>query len=328
MNRLLVVSSSPHLTVPEDVPQIMYRVVVALLPVIAAGIYYFGIPAILLLSVCIVFSLGSEHLIQLLRKKSTTILDGSALVTGILLALVLPPAFPLWGAALGAVVAVVIGKMIFGGLGYNIFNPALVGRAFLQATFPVWITSWSPPVRGGFGTRIAITTQATPLAAMKFQHQASPYLNLFMGNIAGSLGETSALAILLGGAYLLVKKYADWRIVTAIFLSVTIFAGGLWLFNSEKFPDPMFHFFSGGFMLGTFFMATDMVTSPVTPGGRWLFGIGVGSLTVLIRSFGGLPEGIMYSILLMNALSPLIDRYTRPKIFGERVEKPGCPHET
>lgn len=295
----------------------MYGVVLALTPTMAASVYFFGLRAVFLLAVCVAGTLLSEHAVQILRHRKTTIGDGSALITGILLALILPPAFPLWAAFLGAVVAIVAGKMIFGGLGYNVFNPALIGRAFLQAAFPVLITRWSPP---GFSLNfsIPIVTQATPLAALKFQGQLTNYARLFWGNVSGSLGETSAFAILIGGLYLLWKRYADWRIVSGIFLSTLFFTSVFWIANPARYGTPLFHLLSGGFMLGTFFMATDMVTSPITPKGRWIFGIGIGFFIFLIRSFGGLSEGVMYAILLMNSLTPLIDLYTRPKILGSK----------
>ena len=315
--RIFIVSSSPHIFATESIPGIMYHVVFALSPVVAASVYFFGIRALLLLIVCVSGAILSEHASQILRHKKTTIGDGSALITGMLLALVLPPAFPLWAAFLGAMVAIIAGKMIFGGLGYNVFNPALIGRAFLQAAFPVLITQWSQP-EFSFAPTIPIVTQATPLAAFKFQGQLTGYWQLFWGHVGGSLGETSALAILIGGLYLVRKKYADWRIISGIFLSAGLFSGVLWLIRPEQYASPVFHFLSGGFLLGTFFMATDMVTSPITPAGRWIFGAGVGFFIILIRSFGGLPEGVMYAILLMNALTPLIDRFTKPRILGRK----------
>jgi electron transport complex protein RnfD len=251
-----------------------------------------------------------------LRKRESTIRDGSALITGILLALILPPAFPLWAASLGAVVAIVMGKMVFGGLGYNKFNPALVGRAFLQAAFPVLMTTWSSPIQKLVSFEINATTQATPLAAMKFQKYLTDYSQLLWGNVGGSIGETSVIAILIGGMYLVIKKYADWRIVAGIFISTVLLSGILWKVNPDQYSNPLFHLLSGGFMLGTFFMATDMVGTPTTSRGCWHYGIGIGFLIILIRAHSGLPEGVMYAILLMNAVSPLIDRYTQPRRYG------------
>ncbi len=322
-DRLFVVTSSPHVKDSESVPHIMHQVVLALLPAVLAAVYFFGFRAILVLLVSTGVSLLTEHLIQKWRGRSSTLKDGSALITGILLGLILPPGFPLWAAGLGAVVAIGMGKMVFGGLGHNIFNPALVGRAFLQAAFPVLITTWSLPVEKLTSTMVSATTQATPLAAMKFQHQLTAYADLFWGHTGGSLGETSAFAILLGGLYLVAKNYADWRIISGIFAGTISLSAILWLLAPETYANPLFHLLSGGFLLGTFFMATDMVTSPITTKGRWIFGIGIGLLIVIIRSFGGLPEGVMYSILFMNALTPLIDQYTRPAVFGSLKNSPG-----
>ena len=237
--------------------------------------------------------------------------EGSAIVTGILLAMTLPPTLHLGFVVMGSVFAIAIGKQIFGGLGYNIFNPALLARAFLQASFPVRMTTWTNP-----STLDAVTT-ATPLGGLKFENIVSPYFDMLIGNCGGCIGETSALLIIVGGVYLLIKKYADWRIPVSYLGSVVIFGTIFWLINPGQYPDPLYHLFSGGLMLGAFFMATDMVTSPVTPKGSWIFGIGAGFLLVIIRLFGGLPEGVMYSILLMNAFTPLINRFTRPKFFGE-----------
>ncbi len=242
--------------------------------------------------------------------------DGSAVITGLLLALILPPSFSIAGAVIGSVFAIVIGKQIFGGLGANIFNPALLGRAFLQASFPVAMTTWTYPDTAKFAGVDAVSA-ATPLGQFKFEQIATEYLPLITGNIGGCLGETSALAIVLGGMFLLVKKYADWRIPVSFLGSVFLFGGVFWLVNPAQYPDPIFHLLSGGLMFGAFFMATDMVTSPITARGSWIFGIGAGVILIIIRLFGGLPEGVMYSILLMNAFTPLINRYTKPQIFGE-----------
>lgn len=316
MEKTLTIYTSPHIHSGESVPVIMRQVILALIPVMGAAVYFFGLRSLLLLIVCSATALLTEHICQKLRKRESTISDGSALITGILLALILPPAFPLWAAVLGAIVAIVVGKMVFGGLGYNKFNPALVGRAFLQAAFPVFMTSWSSPAQKLFTFEINATTQATPLAAMKFQNLVTDYSQLLWGNVSGSLGETSVVAILIGGIYLVIKRYADWRIVAGIFISAILFSGILWQINPGQYANPVFHLLSGGFMLGTFFMATDMVGSPTTSRGRWFYGLGIGFLIILIRDFSGLPEGVMYAILLMNAVSPLIDRYTRLHQYG------------
>jgi electron transport complex protein RnfD len=316
MEKTLTIHTSPHIHSPESVPKIMRQVILALIPVMAAAVYFFGLRSLLLLTVCSATTLLTEHICQRLRNRPTTIGDGSALITGILLALILPPAFPLWAAALGAIAGIVMGKMVFGGLGHNKFNPALVGRAFLQAAFPVPMTTWALPIQKFASFQISATTQATPLAAMKFQHYFTDYSQLLWGNVSGSIGETSVIAILIGGLYLVIRKYADWRIVAGIFISAILFSGILWGVNPDQYADPLFHLLSGGFMLGTFFMATDMVGTPTTLRGRWLHGIGIGLLIILIRTYSGLPEGVMYAILLMNAVSPLIDRYTQPKQYG------------
>jgi electron transport complex protein RnfD len=261
-------------------------------------------------------ALASEAIVNRIKGESLTIPDGSAAITGLLLALTLPPSFSIGGAVLGSVFAIVIGKHVFGGLGYNIFNPALLGRAFLQASFPVPMTTWTWPSTTRYADIDGITA-ATPLGLFKFEKVTSELPALLTGDISGSLGETSAIAILIGGLYLLIRKYADWRIPLSFLLSVFVFGGLFWLSSPESYPSPVFQLFSGGLMLGAFFMATDMVTSPVTARGSWIFGIGCGFILVIIRLFGGLPEGVMYSILLMNAFTPLINRYTRPAFFGE-----------
>ncbi len=237
--------------------------------------------------------------------------EPSALLTGILLALTLPPSFPLWAAVLGTIFAIIIGKQIFGGLGYNIFNPALIGRAFLVATFPVLMTSWVNPF-----TIDAVTT-ATPLGLLRFQSQSTPLLPLFLGNVSGSLGETSALALLIGGAFLLIKKHIDWRTPLAYLLTVALMSGIFYLIN-PLYGSPLLHLLAGGLMIGVFFMATDPVTTPLAKQGRWLFGLGAGAIVVIIRNWGGYAEGVMFSILLMNAFTPLLDRYIKPRVLGGR----------
>ena len=307
---MFTLSSSPHIRDKTTVARIMRAVIIALSPVVAASIYFFGLRAVELLLVCSLSSIAAEYLFLKLRGKG---LPGepSALLTGLLLALVLPPSFPLWGAALGAIFAIVIGKQIFGGLGCNIFNPALIGRAFLAAAFPVLMTTWVHPF-----TLDAVTT-ATPLGLLKFQSQLTPVLPLFLGNVAGSLGETSSLALLIGGAYLLLKRYIDWRIRFSYLSTVALFSTIFYLIN-PLYGAPSFHLFAGGLMLGAFFMATDPVTSPLSKQGRWIFGLGAGIIVVIIRRWGGYPEGVMFSILLMNALTPLLDRYIKPRRFGGR----------
>jgi len=312
MKENLVISISPHQKEKADTASVMRGVILALIPAVIASIYYFKLRAFLLIIVCIFGTVITEAVFQKLRKKQITISDGSALLTGLLLALVLPPSLPLWAGFLGAVMAIVIGKQIFGGLGQNIFNPALIGRAFLMATFPVMLTTWIKP-----GIFDAVST-ATPLSMMKFDHNITSTFHLFLGNTGGSLGETCALALIIGAIFLLIKKYMDWRIPLSYLGTVLVLSSILYLIKPTSYVSPLFHLFAGGLMLGALFMATDPVTSPVTKKGRYIFGIGCGILVIIIRTWGGLPEGVMYSILLMNAFTPLINRYTVPVQFGGR----------
>lgn len=314
--RLLILSSSPHQFAPQSIPKIMWSVVGALIPAVVVAVFYFGVRALWMILVCVLAAVVTETLINRLRGVSLSILDGSAVITGLLLALTLPPSFPFSGGALGAVFAIAIGKQVFGGLGYNIFNPALLGRAFLQASFPVQMTTWTLPNTASFSNIDAVTA-ATPLGQFKFERILTDNLDLLLGNIGGTLGETSAVVIIIGGLYLLLRKYADWRIPVSFLGTVFIVGGLFWLVHPAQHPDPVFHLLSGGLMLGAFFMATDMVTSPITPKGSWIFGVGAGLILIIIRLYGGLPEGVMYAILLMNAFTPLINRYTTPKPFGE-----------
>jgi len=312
----LIVSSSPHLLTQDSVSKIMWTVVAALVPTSVMGIVYFGLPALWMILVCVGACLATEAVINRMKGQKFTVGDGSAAITGLLLALTLPPSFSLVGGILGAIFAIAIGKQVFGGLGYNIFNPALLGRAFLQASFPVAMTTWTYPQTARYAGIDAVSA-ATPLGQFKFERITTDTWLLITGNIGGCIGETSSIAIIIGGVFLLIKKYADWRIPTSYLGSVFIFGGIFWLVDASRFPDPVFHLFAGGLMLGAFFMATDLVTCPLTPKGSWIFGTGAGVLVVLIRLYGGLPEGVMYSILLMNGVTPLINRYTRPKYFGE-----------
>ena len=312
MKGKLIVSVSPHQKERLNTPKIMRGVIYALIPTVIASIYYFKLRAFLLIIVCIAGTILTEAVFQKLRKKPVTIYDGSALLTGLLLALVLPPAIPLWAGFLGAVMAIVLGKQLFGGLGQNIFNPALIGRAFLMAAFPVMLTHWIKP-----GTFDVIST-ATPLAMMKFDHKVTSTLFLLLGNIGGSLGETSAIALIIGAIFLLIKKYMDWRIPLSYIGTVFVLSSILHLIKPVSYASPLFHLFAGGLMIGALFMATDPVTTPITKKGRYIFGIGAGLLVIIIRNWGGLPEGVMYSILLMNAFTPLINRYTTPVQFGGR----------
>jgi electron transport complex protein RnfD len=319
-DNIFILQSSPHFKDKDSVPKIMYAVVVSLTPAVAASLYFFRLKALALLLSCVAACLATEAIFLWLRKKPLLPLrDGSAVITGMLLAMTLPPSLPIERAVIGAVVAIAIGKQVFGGLGYNIFNPALVGRAFLQTAFPVAMTTWIPPL----SLKIQTATFATPLGNLRFQEAIAkgtltPLKDLFLGNVGGCLGETSALALILGGLYLLARRVIDWRIPLGIFLSLTAFTGAFWLANPGKYASPLFHLLAGGLLIGALFMATDMVTSPITPLGTWIYALGIGIVIGLIRLFGGFAEGVMYSILFMNAFVPLLNRYTRPRILGER----------
>lgn len=315
-----ILQSSPHFKDRDSIPKIMFSVVLSLMPAAFTSLFFFRLKALTLILFCVAASLATESLILLLRKKPLhSILDGSAIITGLLLAMTLPPTLSLELAIIGAVVAISIGKQVFGGLGHNIFNPALVGRAFLQTAFPVAMTTWIPPVT----LRVNTATFATPLANLKFQDAVAqgmltPLKDLFWGNIGGCLGETSSVALLIGAFYLLFRKAIDWRIPVGILIALSAFTGIFWLARPERYASPLFHILSGGLLIGAFFMATDMVTSPLTPLGSWIYALGIGLMVGLIRLFGGFPEGVMYSILFMNAFVPLLNRYTRPRILGER----------
>ncbi|HWP37969.1 MAG TPA: RnfABCDGE type electron transport complex subunit D [Gemmatimonadales bacterium] len=319
-----LITASPHLSSGDSTPTIMWNVVGSLVPVTGTAIYFFGPSAFFVIAAATLGALLTERAFG----KPGTLRDGSAMITGILLGLTLPPGLPMWMAFVGGAFSIGFGKLIFGGLGQNIFNPALLGRAFLQAAFPVSLTTW--PVRGDSWWALAgdtfalpfrspsvdAATGATPLGLMKFEQQGTPLADLFLGTTGGSLGETSSLVILVCGAYLAARNYLNWRIPIAIFVTVAAFAAALQLVPNSRVPDPAFMLFSGGLMLGAVFMATDMVTSPVTNLGCWVFGAGIGILVVVIRLWGGLAEGVMYAILIMNALVPFINRATQPRVFG------------
>ncbi len=338
------IRTSPHIHDAPRVDVIMKNVVYALFPICAFSVYQFGISALVLLIVSTAACLGTETLFCRLSASSNTIKDYSAVITGLLLALTLPPGFPLWMTAVAGFVAIALGKVLFGGLGNNVLNPALVGRAFVQAAFPVAITTWTPAFSPGRFLEFipstltlpfltpATTDQwsrqavdgfsgATPLALQKFEHTSTPAWDLFTGMTAGSAGETSALLILVCGAYLALRRMMDWRIPAAVLLTTFVTSGSFYLADMAVYPDPLFMLLSGGLMLGAVFMATDMVASPVTPLGVWIYGALIGFVTVIIRLFGGLPEGIMYAILLANAASPLIAAATQPRIYGQRKKK-------
>ncbi len=328
MSTTLEIDSSPHVSGDASVDRIMRDVVLALLPVTAFAVYHFGLAALATLAVAVLTCMVTERWLT----RSATLRDWSAVVTGLLLGLTLPPGLPLWMTAVGAVVAIAVGKLLFGGLGCNAFNPALVGRAFLSAAFPAAMTTWLMPAAAGrFSSLPSSTlalpftsptydavTAATPLARWKFSNELTPPADLAFGLTSGSTGETSAGLILLGGVYLVVRRVANWRIPVAMLGVVGLLSVLLHAAEPSRYPDAVFMLCSGGLMLGAVFMATDTVASPLTHVGAWLYGGLIGLLTLAIRLFGGLPEGVMYAILIGNAVAPLIDRWVQPRVFGTR----------
>lgn len=333
LNKTLNISTSPHIVKGIGTDDIMRNVVYALIPVAGFAVFSFGLTAFLLLATSVGSCVLTEHLLCRFSKKESTVSDWSAVITGLLLGLTLPPNFPLWMTFVGGFIAIALGKFIFGGLGYNVFNPALVGRAVLQAAFPVAITTWYPsflPERFSTISNSTLTfpfmepvkesvdaiAGATPLSAFKFDHITANTSDLALGLISGSAGETCAVLILLGGIYLIARNMMNWRIPAAVLGSAYLLSGILYFINPEIYPDPLFMLFSGGLMLGAVFMATDMVASPLTPAGVWVYGAIIGILVIVIRIWGGLPEGVMYAILLANAISPHIDNAIRPKVYG------------
>jgi electron transport complex protein RnfD len=319
----LVVSSSPHIHSGLTTARMMQAVMLALVPACLAGVYLFGLPALRVLAICTVTSVAAEAGWQRLAGQTVTVRDGSAALTGILVALNLPPASPWWLALIGALVAIVVGKQVFGGLGHNPFNPALVARIVLLVSFPVAMTNWTAPQPGCL-LPDAVST-ATPLGAAKTAVSLTGRLpegltsgigHYFWGGMSGSLGEVSAAALLAGGLFLLIVRVISWHVPISYLTTVVLLSGLFWLVDPGRYPSPLFHLLTGGLLLGAFFMATDLVTTPLTGLGMILFGCGCGLLTVLIRLFGGYPEGVAFSILLMNAVTPLIDRYVTPRPFG------------
>ncbi len=328
--RTLAIETSPHLASGASVDTIMRNVVYALLPVTCWAVYLFGLSALLVLVTAVLSCVLTEHLLCRAAGRPTSVRDWSVVITGLLYGLTLPPALPLWMVATGGVIGVALGKSLFGGLGYNAFNPALVGRVFLQAAFPTAMTTWYPAQLSGRFTELPAAvltfpfakpdfdgvTAATPLAQMKFDQVATPAGELLLGTTAGSTGETGALLILAGGAWLVARNMMNWRIPAAIFATVAACSALLHWAYPAQYPGPVFMLFSGGLMLGAVFMATDMVASPITRRGVVLYGVLIGALVVVIRLWGGMPEGVMYAILLGNAASPHIDNLVRPRVFG------------
>lgn len=305
-----VVSGTPHVRSKESIQSIMRDVIIALVPATAAGIYYFGISALILIIAAIASSVIFEALCQKIMKKPVTVSDLSAVVTGLLLAMNLPAAAPIWVAIVGSAFAIIFGKQLFGGLGQNFINPALAGRAFLLASYPTEMTTWSVPN----GLEVAdAATYATPLAQLKAGHLDASLGELLLGQCGGTIGETCAIALIIGGVYLLYKHVISWKIPVIYIATVAILFG---VIGRHGVRMPLQEIMAGGVMLGGIFMATDYASSPVTPKGQIIFAVGAGLITYLIRTFGGYPEGVSYSILIMNCCVPLIERFTEPTIFG------------
>ena len=328
MNQTLKVSHSPHVFEDTSVKKLMYGVVIALLPTLAWSVYAFGIGAIIVTAVSVVSCLAFEFIIQkYLLKQQPSITDGSALVTGLLLAFNVPANLPIGIIIIGALVSIGVGKMTFGGLGSNPFNPALVGRVFLLISFPVQMTSW--PIPKGFDTKyVDAATGATPLgilqeggdkAVSQLMDKMPSYGDLFIGQMGGSLGEMAGFALIIGLIIMLYMRVITWHIPVAVIGSTAIFTGILWWADPTQFADPLFHILSGGLLLGAIFMATDYVSSPMSKKAMLIYGVGIGVLTVIIRVFGSYPEGVSFAILIMNAFVPLFNRYIKPKRFGEEV---------
>ncbi|MBW1704367.1 MAG: RnfABCDGE type electron transport complex subunit D [Deltaproteobacteria bacterium] len=328
---LWTVSVSPHVKSRESVEKIMWTVVACLLPPLILSVFIFGLQTLIITVISVISCVATEAVSQKLLNRPITIRDGSAVITGLLMAYIIPPGVPYWIPILGAVMAIYVAKHLLGGIGFNIFNPALIGRAFLLATFPVAMTSaWFAPIRDAavfkyMGTGIDAVSTATPLYVLKHYGMAAVlekfgplstiYSDFFIGWRPGCIGETSALLLLIGGVYLLYKNYITWHIPISVIVSVGFFT---WVFGGEKIftGNPLLAVLSGGVILGAFFMATDYVTSPTQKKGKIVFGAGVGALTVLIRLKGGYPEGVCYAILLMIPLTPAFETWFKPKRFA------------
>lgn len=316
MENKLIVSPSPHVHSGDTIQKNMYGVLIALIPAFLIALYVFRFDALIITALAVLFCVGFEYLIvKYIMRKTPTVLDGSAIITGVLLAFNVPSNLPVWILALGCLFAIGVVKLSFGGLGNNIFNPAIAGRIFLLISFPAQMTVW--PIPGTVTTVDAVTT-ATVLGNIKVNPELLPSLQeMFLGTEAGSIGEMSALALLLGLGWLLWKKIITWHIPVSIMATVAIFTGIIYIFNPIPLYNPLIHLFSGGLLLGAVFMATDYVTSPMTKKGMLIYGAGIGFITIAIRLWGAYPEGVSFAILLMNAFTPLINNYTTPKRFGE-----------
>ncbi len=329
----LLLQAAPFLKRSVSTPGLMLDVIIGMLPALFAALWFFRLSALLVLLASVAGAVLTEAVFTPASKRRKALGDGSAVLTGLLLGLVLPPATPLWIAAVGGAVSIGLGKQIWGGLGHNMFNPALVGRAFLQASFPAAMTTWTDPTKHVLSSSnlalpflqpgaapVDAIGGATPLAVMKFEKKLVATLKLALGTVGGCLGETSGLAIILGGIWMTIRRTFDWRIPVSILLSTGLFSGALYLVAQRGWIDavvtPQFMIFAGGLLFGAIYMATDPVTSPLAPRGTWIFGIGIGLLVVAIRLYGNNPEGVMYAILLMNAATPLIERHVQPRPFG------------
>ncbi|MBM4027854.1 MAG: RnfABCDGE type electron transport complex subunit D [Planctomycetes bacterium] len=328
------IAFAPHVRKALSTQRIMLDVVLGLVPALVVAGLFFRLYGLLLIGVCVAACVATESVCNLIRKRPSSVWDFSAVVTGVILALSLPPALPLWTAVIGAVFAIAVGKMVFGGLGANIFNPAMIGRAFLTASFGILMTTWTVPATiDAARPAVAptndiqdIRTQATPLAWSKvaikdsngarIYNERHPLLRGLFGEEAGSLGETSAVALLLGGLYLVMRKIITLHIPLAVLLSAFVFAAIAYLVDPDKYVPPFYHVTSGALLLGAFFIATDPVTAPLTVRGQWLFGILIGGFTMLVRLVGEYPEGFMYAVLLANGVRPLIDRLFQPVPMG------------
>ncbi len=327
----IIISASPHVFSDRSTKNLMYDVLYALIPAFIVSIYLFGLSALIVTSVAVISCILFEYVIQkYLLKTAVTVSDGSALITGVLLAFNVPSSLPIWMVIVGSLVAIGIAKLSFGGLGYNIFNPALVARVFLLVSFPVQMTSWPLPVENNM-TLVDAVTGETTLGMIKeglmygetmstISEKLPSAMDLLLGITSGSIGEMSGLALLLGGIFLLARKVITWHIPITVLVTMAVMTGIFWLVDPEQYANPLIHVLSGGAILGAFYMATDLVTSPVTKKGMVIFAIGIGVITVVIRLFGAYPEGISFAIIIMNAFVPLINKYFKPRRFGSPIK--------
>jgi len=326
-----IISASPHVHSGRTSKKVMYDVLIALIPAFLVSIYVFGFAALVVTAIAVTSCIVFEYLIQkYLLKVSTTIWDGSAIITGVLLAFNVPSNLPIWMIIVGSLVAIGVAKLSFGGLGFNVFNPALVGRVFLLISFPVQMTSW-PKALVNQTSLVDAVTGATPLGIIKegltygetmteIASKIPSNMDMLLGITGGSLGEMSAIALLLGGIYLLIRKVISWHIPITMLATMAVITGIFWMVNPEQNANPIIHILAGGAILGAFYMATDLVTSPMSRKGMVIFAIGVGLITVVIRLFGAYPEGVSFAILIMNAFVPLINTYFKPRRFGSKIK--------